>query len=93
MRGQPFPPAWEECLARNVPQDAILAPEAQTKLRDLIKVFVAEKDWVGCGGLEMTDEIKVTIAAQACLLALGVEDFYFDRVRTILVYPLSLIHI
>lgn len=87
LLAQPFPAAWEEILARNVRHDARLPPELRAKLRNLIKVFVAEKEWVGCGGLEMTDEIRVTIAAQACLLLLGVEDFYFDRVRTILVYP------
>lgn len=50
-------------------------------------MLVEEKDWEGCGGLEMTDEIRVTIAAQACLLILNIEHEYYRRVTSILVYP------
>ena len=50
-------------------------------------MLVDEKDWEGCGGLEMTDEIRVTIAAQACLLILNIEHEYYRRVTSILVYP------
>src|SRR5205807_2129933 len=39
------------------------------------------------GGLKITDEIQVTIAAQACLLVLGLEHNFYDRVLSILVYP------
>ena len=35
---------------------------------------MAEKNWEGCGGLTVTDEMRVTIAAQACLLVLGFDD-------------------
>ena len=48
---------------------------------------MAERRFVGCKGLAMTDEIKVTIAAQAALLLLGEEGYYFDRVTSILIYP------
>ena len=50
-------------------------------------MFVAEKNWEGCGGLQMTDEIRVTIAANVAILVLGFEQQYFDRVLSILVYP------
>lgn len=51
-------------------------------------MFVAEKNWEGCGGLELTDEMRVTIAVQACLLVAGMShDIYFDHVLSILVYP------
>lgn len=59
----------------------------RTHLRELIQVFVAEKDWEGCGGLELTDEIRVTISAQACLLLLGLPHNYYQNVETIIVYP------
>ncbi len=62
-------------------------PTEQAKLRGDTQVLVAEKNWEGCGGLTMSDEIKVTIAAQACLLVLAFENEYFDRVQSILVYP------
>jgi Mlc titration factor MtfA (ptsG expression regulator) len=52
-----------------------------------VQVFLDEKRFEGCGGLDVTDEIRVTIAAQACLLLLGRDTDYFPRLRTILVYP------
>ena len=50
-------------------------------------MFLAEKKFEGCGGLEITDEIRVTIAAQACLLLLHREPHYYPRLVSILVYP------
>ena len=84
---QPFPPEWEEILNRNVAQYALLTPDEQQRLRDDLRVFVDEKTWEGCGGLEITDEMQVTIAAQACLLTLNREHRYFPNVESILVYP------
>src|SRR5690606_32830266 len=57
------------------------------ELRGHIRVFLAEKHFEGCGGLTLTDEIEVTIAAQACLLLLHRETDYYPRLITILVYP------
>src|SRR5205807_79723 len=56
-------------------------------LRDDLRIFIAERDWEGCGGLTMTDEIKVTVAAQACLLVLGLDLELYRTLQTILVYP------
>jgi MtfA peptidase len=83
----PFPAEWNDYLQRNVAHYRYLTPREQARLRDDLRIFVAEKNWEGCGGLAMTDEIKVSIAAQACLLVLGMEHNYFDRVRSVLVYP------
>lgn len=84
---QPFPPEWLHYLEQNVLHYRYLSGAEQARLRDDLRILVAEKNWEGCGGLGMTDEIKVTIAAQACLLVLGMEHNYFDRVKSILVYP------
>ncbi len=54
-----------------------------------IQVFLAEKRFEGCGGFAITDEVRVTIAAQACLLLLHRETDYFPHLLTILVYPLT----
>jgi Mlc titration factor MtfA (ptsG expression regulator) len=83
----PFPPAWLTYLQRNVAHYQYLSAAEQKKLRDDLRVFIAEKNWEGCGGLQITDEIQVTIAAEACLLVLGMEHNYYDRVLSILVYP------
>ena len=88
---QPFPDEWLDILRRNVAHYARLSPGEQAKLRDNLRVFASEKNWEGCGGLAVDDEIKVTIAAQACLLVLGFEGEYFDAVQSILVYPTAYI--
>jgi hypothetical protein len=85
--GHPFPPAWLGVLSRNVRLYAGLSADEQVKVRDYLRVFVAEKNWEGCGGLAMTDEIRVTIAAHVAILVLGFPEQYFDRVLSILVYP------
>jgi hypothetical protein len=84
---QPFPAEWLEHLQKNVACYGYLSPADRAKLRDDLRVFVAEKNWEGCGGLVMTAEIKVTIAALACLMALGLDRDCFARVLSILVYP------
>lgn len=84
---KPFPAQWIGYLERNVPQYRLLSPAEQAKLRDDVQIFIAEKHWEGCGGLTMTDEIRVTIAAQACLLVLAMDGEFYDRVPSILVYP------
>jgi Mlc titration factor MtfA (ptsG expression regulator) len=87
LLSRPFPPAWLEYLHRNVAHYQFLSDAEQARLRDDLRIFVAEKNWEGCGGLRMTDEIKVTVGAQACLLVLGMEHNYYDRVLSVLVYP------
>ncbi|MCW9706913.1 zinc-dependent peptidase [Fodinibius salsisoli] len=88
---RPFPDDWESILYQNVPYVQHLPAKMQTKLKGLITVFLKEKTYEGCAGLELTDEIRVTIAAQACILMLGVDDlsYFYDELRSILVYPES----
>jgi Mlc titration factor MtfA (ptsG expression regulator) len=84
---QPFPAEWLHYLEENVVHYRFLSEGEKKKLRDDLRIVIAEKNWEGCGGLVMSDEIKVTIAAMACLLVIGMEHNYFDRVQSILVYP------
>ncbi|GIW83269.1 MAG: hypothetical protein KatS3mg105_5076 [Gemmatales bacterium] len=84
----PFPDQWNRLIEQNVAHARQLTDEQRKKLRRLVQVFVAEKNWEGCRGLTLTDEMKVTIAAQACLLVVGMtDDIHFDHVLSILVYP------
>lgn len=93
LLAEPFPHDWLKYLKRNVRQYALLPPAEKSALRDRLRVFIAEKDWVGCGGLTIDDEMKVAIAAQACLLVLGLpHEYYYDRIRTVLVYPGTYVH-
>ena len=83
----PFPSRWEEIIARNVPLYARLPALLKHQLHGHIQVLLAEKRFEGCGGLEMTDEIKVTIAAQAGILLLNRKPRYYPGLTSILVYP------
>src|SRR3954453_15763565 len=83
----PFPAEWDTILDRTVPIVARLPDWDRAELRRLIQIFVAAKVFEGCPGLEITDEIKVTIAAQACLLLLHRETDVYPKLVTILVYP------
>jgi MtfA peptidase len=87
LRAQAFPKEWLATVERNVLFFRRLATRDRTELLDHIQVFLAEKRFEGCGGLAITDEVRVTIAAQACLLLLHRETDYFPSLLTILVYP------
>ena len=88
QRARPFPTAWRRILRRQVPVAARLPADLQRRLKRHIQVFVAEKPFVGCQGQTISDEVRVTVAAQACLLLLGDErPDYFPRLRQILLYP------
>ncbi len=84
---KPFPPAWLAFIEKNVPIYNRLPQVDREELQGHIQVFLDEKYFEGCGGLELTDEIKVTIAAQACVLLLHRETDYYPRLITVLVYP------
>jgi Mlc titration factor MtfA (ptsG expression regulator) len=87
LRTRPFPPEWAAILERNMPLYGRLSPEDKRELQGHIQIFLAEKDFEGCGGLEITDEIRVTIAAQACILLLHRDTDYYPGLYSILVYP------
>lgn len=88
LREQPFPADWEQYLTANVPHIALLTAEEQERLRDDIKIIIGEKYWEGCNGLIVTDEMRVTVAAFACLLQLNLPHRdYYSNVQTILLYP------
>lgn len=84
---QPFPDIWVEILQQNLPPYDLLPDALRHELHQDIKIFLSEKKFEGCGGLTITDEIRVTIAAQACMLLLNREDDCYPKLRSVLVYP------
>ncbi|HSW07165.1 zinc-dependent peptidase [Aquabacterium sp.] len=88
----PFPATWRRILRRRVPLVARLPVPLQLRLKGLIQAFLAEVPIIGCGGLTVSDEMRVTIAAQACLLLLGrhrggTPVSHFPNLRQVLLYP------
>jgi Mlc titration factor MtfA (ptsG expression regulator) len=83
---RPFPAAWRDILRRRVPLLRELPAAQQLRLKKHIQVLLAEVPFVGCAGLVIDDEKRVTIAAQAALLLLG-RGGSFGNLREVLVYP------
>ena len=84
-----LPEPMRAAIDRNVPITRMMPATARRRLEGLVGAFLGEKQFVGCNGLEITDEIRATIAAQACLMLLGRGDGLYDELRSILVYPSS----
>lgn len=83
----PFPPAWLPILRTRLPIYKAMWPDQQKQLRQLITRFLHQKHFVGCAGQIITDEVRITIAAHACLLLLNRSSHEYQDLRTILVYP------
>jgi len=83
----PLPPDQLAIVERNVPYYRFLPPTDREELRGLIQIFLAEKNFEGCDGLLITDEIRLTIAAQACMLLLHRKTDIYPLLQSILVYP------
>jgi MtfA peptidase len=85
---EPLGKKWSYWIANNVWHWHVLSNLQRQRLGGLVQIFVREKNFEGCDGLVISDEMKVTIAAAACLLLVGFEDTYcFDKAKSILVYP------
>lgn len=84
----PVPAEWWAILDRNVALSRRLGPTERARLGGLVHLFLDEKTFEGIGGQTITDEVRVTIAGQACLLLLGldVQEPYPD-VDVVRVYP------
>lgn len=75
----PFPESWAVILQKNLPPYPLLPEPLREQLHGYINVFLEDKTFEGCGGQAITDDVRVTIAAQACLLLIG---------RSVRCYPL-----
>lgn len=84
---KPFPAEWRGILEKNMPFYKHLPDADKAELQRHIKIFLAEKRFEGCAGLKVTEEMKITIAAQACMLLLHRKTDYYPGLYSILVYP------
>jgi len=84
---RPFPPAWRDVLRRCVRQVEWLSDAEHGRLLEWIAVFLDEKRFEGCRGMEVTDEVRLAIAGQAGIAALGLPGEHFAGLKSVLVYP------
>jgi hypothetical protein len=87
LRQRPFPSDWRIVLERDVPLYCRLSQVDRDELHGHIQVFLAEKRFEGTAGFDVTDDVRLAIAAQACILLLHRETNYFPSLSSIIVYP------
>lgn len=87
LRQQPCPDSWQQIFMERMPLYKRLPLHLQEKLHADMQIFLAEKHFEGCGGMQVDDAKRVIIAAHACMLLLGREADYYPRLKSILLYP------
>lgn len=87
IRERPFPSKWLQIVQAGLPVYDSLTTQEKEKLQQLIQLFIAKKRFVGCAGQEIDERVKVTIAAEACLLVLHQGWTVYPKLYSILVYP------
>ncbi len=87
VMARPFPEEWKNTIEANIPLYKKLPEDLKNDLHRKILVFLDEKSFEGCGGFEITDDAKVIVAAQACILILNRPNAFYRKLRNILIYP------
>ncbi len=84
---QPLAPPLVALLDANLPVLRRMPAELQQQLYKLVQQFLFQKKFLGCAGMEIDDEVRVTIAGQACMLLLNRPSKVYASLHTVLVYP------
>jgi Mlc titration factor MtfA (ptsG expression regulator) len=87
---QRLPDDWEARAAATVAHWHVLDTVERARLGELMAYLVARKRWEAARGFELTDEIRVVVAAQAALLILGLDVDCYRDVRSIIVHPTTM---
>lgn len=87
LKKQVVPTQWQELLSNEFSLYNKLPDDLKETLTSHMQVFLDEKEIVGRNGFEVGENVKVLIAAQACLLILNRPGDYYPGFRSILVYP------
>lgn len=87
LKSRPFPTAWLSVMERHVSLYRRLPAADRQELEGHLQVFLAEKSFEGKGGMAITDQVRVTVAAQACILLLHRRTDYFPGLSSVIVYP------
>lgn len=89
VKSTPFTAEQTEILKYQVPRHQSLPDSLQDHYRSIVQVMLNEQSFEGCEGLEVSDEMRLTVCGNAALMLMGVQDYYFDGVTSILLYPQS----
>ncbi len=86
LLGLSLMPDQKAVIERDVPIVRRLPAALRAKLDGKISVFLDQVEFVGPDDLDVTPEMELSIAAQACLLVLG-RDIWYDNLRSVIIYP------
>lgn len=92
LRTKPFPEDWAKIIEKRFPLYGKLPENLRSELNGDIHIFLGEKQFEGCDGFEITDEVKLVIAAQACTLLLNRTNYVYPKLHGVLVYPSTYMH-
>jgi Mlc titration factor MtfA (ptsG expression regulator) len=84
---EPFPPEWRALLHQSLPLYRRIPHTVRLQLEPVVRAFLADVRFVGCRGLELTDEMRLVIATQACLLIVARDPHAYASLRSVLLYP------
>ena len=82
-----FKDEWRESIATDVPLYSLLPEEIRLRLHQRIADFIASTRFEGCNGLELTERMILTVAAQACMLVLGRDGEPYPELKNVYLYP------
>jgi Mlc titration factor MtfA (ptsG expression regulator) len=82
----PFPEVWRRVLEDWCDHYDRLDPPRRRRFEDDLRIFLAEKRITGVEA-EVTDELRLLVAASAVTLSLGWPDFEWDALSEVLLYP------
>lgn len=87
VKARLVPPSWLKVIKKRVPYVALLNDQERRRFVEMLNVFLDEKTFIGARGFEVTEEVRVVLAAQALRLVLDLDLSYYDRLHEIVVYP------
>jgi Mlc titration factor MtfA (ptsG expression regulator) len=83
----PIQADWRRLIERRMPAVSALTDLQRDRLLHAVRDLLRTRHWEGCGGLALTSEMQLIIAAQASLLTLELPGDPYPRLETLLVYP------
>ncbi len=83
----PVPDHWQRIMEEQIPQYGKMNREQREKFDRMVRYFMVEKSFEGCGGMILDEKKKLLIAALACIPLLGGVSDVYPYLRSVLVYP------
>jgi len=80
-------PAQRKLLETRVPLYLRVPERLRSELDARIRAWMGRVEFVGCNGLVVREDMRLVIAAQACIPALRLERDVFDRLHGVMLYP------